>query len=354
MTNANKTLFAKLAAAAGDILEPEIVNQKRCIETSALDKEWLKNAEFDTASKLSTGPGTLLIFAHFNGDTYLILVGIDASCTPGEMEGFPINAGLFTGLASILDIPFRSMANLPERLKEYVFYPVQSDGIEKIDYMIISQLLVPIHAYRIHKESGLLSDDKNISRAAIAIALNSPSLVPIKWSPEARQRLQNMVYDPTSKVPFHVLARALTESREDNAFLAIYRCIEQLFPLPKMRELSDALEVTKPAIHLASLIELHLGWRRKEDDAISQLFETISEDLCRRFAHKLALDRNSYTPKSVSRSIYDLRNRCVHFRPLQANAPQDNWNSWLPVSELLLEAVEELYAHHALAFQKIA
>jgi len=147
--------------------------------------------------------------------------------------------------------------------------------------------------------------------------------------------------DPKERAPFHLLLRALTETRDDAAFLALYRCIEQLFPIPAIGDLSGELGLSKPALSVAAAIEKHLGWRRREEDAIAQLFAQLDPTLIdRMFLAVGAVAQSENRSKSVSRRIYDLRNQCVHFRPAHAVGEALAIDNWPALTDLMLEAVQ--------------
>jgi hypothetical protein len=163
-----------------------------------------------------------------------------------------------------------------------------------------------------------------------------------------------MVSDPKECAPFHLLLRALTETRDDAAFLALYRCIEQLFPIPSMAELSQELQLTKTAFHVAAVIEKKLGWRRREDDAMAHLFSELDAGLVSRIQNVLGLVApGDGLARVVSRRVYDLRNQCVHYRPVHADSSALQFDAWLNLAGLILEAVQSLYSKYVAAFDVI-
>lgn len=160
-----------------------------------------------------------------------------------------------------------------------------------------------------------------------------------------------MARDPAECAPFHLLLRALTETRGDAAFMAVYRCIEQLFPIPAIKELSTALGISSPPLQVAAKIESHLGWRRREDEALAHLFSVVEVELMGRMRTVSGADVSIDHPfRPVAKRVYELRNQCVHYRPLHRDENTTHFDTWLELCDPLLEVVQNLYAGYTAAF----
>jgi hypothetical protein len=353
MIDANTSVFAQLARAGGSLLSPALVAQKRAIATDEMEKGWLKEMTLQTMPYLNLGPSSKLALGAFQDSLYLVAIGFELDNPPLDFEPVSLNAGMFTAIVSELGVPIVRSTDLEQRLLEYVFYPV-ANGVEVMDSAVVRPFFTTLQVFRVDHASALLCDEAAAFRAAIAAVLGSTVATPLAWPDSSRERIDDMIRDPAERAPFHLLLRALTESREDAAFLAIYRCVEQLFPVPKIAELSAELSLDRPALQLAATIERQLGWRRREDDAIAQLFGELAPGLVERIADivgaGVAADSGA---KAVSKRVYELRNQCVHFRPVHAEVGLPNHPSWLSLADLLLEAVQNLYARYASAFDAV-
>ncbi len=62
--------------------------------------------------------------------------------------------------------------------------------------------------------------------------------------------------------------------------------------------------------------------------------------------------QNESRSRPVSRQVYELRNQCVHFRPAHADGNMLAVANWPTLSDLMLEAVQCLYAKYTAAFKK--
>ena len=320
------------------------------MRTNSIEKDWLQRLTLTNSSHLRFDATSRFALARFVDDLYLVAIAVEIDEPPAELERIALNAGMFTAIVYDLDVPLVRSLNLPERLLEYVFYPVEH-GVELIDMEIVAPFFQGIQLFRIEPGSAIAADSELGIRAAIAAVLRSPSLRPLDWSSNALDRFGYMVRDPIERAPFHLLLRALTESRDDAAFLALYRCIEQLFPIPAMGSLSTELGLSQPALEVAAAIERHLGWRRREDEAIAGLFADLDEALIERLlvvAGVAAQDQNRF--RAASKRIYELRNQCVHFRPAHALGEPSIVDDWPSLTALMLEAVQALYARYQGAF----
>ncbi|RQM43992.1 hypothetical protein EHZ19_31175 [Paraburkholderia bannensis] len=353
MIETNTQVFARLAEVASSALSPELISQKRAIATNDHEKKWLKNAEIFGSSYMSFGVNSSFSIVVFGRENYILSIGVSIENPPPDFEVTPVNAGIFTAIVSDLSVGFIISTDIVERLVEYVFYPT-SDAVERIDVDVIRPFFLPLQLFRIHPESPLNCDRSSSFRISLAAVLGTPSLISLPWPQTALERINGMVRNPDERTPFHLLLRALTETRPDAAFLAIYRCIEQLFPIPKIAELSADLKLNLAAMDVAIMIERHLSWRRREDEAITYLFEQVSVDAVTRLGRLFPeIQAGEISARTVSRRVYELRNHCVHYRPVHASVV-DAQTEWMKISDVLLEIAEQLYGAYNTAFSSEA
>ena len=345
-------MFAKLGSAGGELISPDLLCQKRAIRTDDVEKDWLKSLTFRHSNHLLLDSTSRFALGEFGGNLYLIAVGVEVVEPPAELQHVTLNAGMFTAIAYELDVPMIRTADIAERLFEYVFYPVENE-YELIDYGVVMPFFQKIDLYLVDPASAIALDSEFGLRAAIAAILGAPETRPLVWPRTALERFSFMVRDPNERAPFHLLLRALTEARDDAAFLALYRCVEQLFPIPAIGDLSAELGLSRPTLGVAAAIEKHLGWRRREEVAIAQLFAELDQPLIDRMLAVVgAVVPTESQSRSVSKRVYDLRNQCVHFRPAHSvDAPLTTVN-WSTLSDLMLEAIQCLYAKYSAAFNE--
>jgi hypothetical protein len=352
MITANQDVFRLLAAAAGNDVSAERTSEARAISTNADDKNWLKHLKIVSSPDLVIDSTSQFAIAALDDYLYLICVAVDVVAPPPELKPIELNAGIFTAIIHELDIPIIRQRALDQSLREYVFYPTDSP-CEMFEWTLISQYFPEIRVFRISPDSAISQDPQNGLRAAIAAVIGAPSSRPMNWCETSLDRLSVMIRDPDERAPFQLLLRALTERRGDAVFLSLYRCLEQLFPIPVIDELSTELNISTRAIGVAAAIEKHLGWRRREEDALVQLFASLEGQLIEKI--KLLFDNNAQMTDAhafAAKSMYRLRNNSVHFRPAHSqtrvSAVADGPSLW----DAMLEVIQVLYARYRDAFEE--
>jgi hypothetical protein len=65
-----------------------------------------------------------------------------------------------------------------------------------------------------------------------------------------------------------------------------------------------------------------------------------------------AVAQSESRSKPVSKRVYELRNQCVHFRPAHAMGEALTVDNWATLCDLMLEAVQRLYAKYNAAFDE--
>lgn len=352
MIKANKDLFAKLAFAGGALISTNLSDQKRAIRTDKIEKDWLQKLTLRSPSHLFLDSASRFALGEYEDNLYLITVGVDINEMPVDLQPVHLNAGMFTAITCELDVPILRAPDLAQNLLEYVFYPVEDD-CELIDMDVVVPYFQSIKLFLVDPTSAIALDREFGLRAAIVAILGAPATRPLAWLDSSLDRLGTMVRDPNERAPFHLLLRALTETRDDAAFLALYRSVEQLFPIPAISDLSAELGLSKPALGVAATIEKHLGWRRREEEAIAQLFAELDAVLIDKLLNAIGVIAQAENQsKLVSKRIYELRNQCVHFRPAHAIGEVLKVDNWSTLTDLMLEAVQCLYAKYSAAFDE--
>lgn len=159
-------------------------------------------------------------------------------------------------------------------------------------------------------------------------------------------------------IPFGILARSLISITWEGLFLDLYRCIEQIYSCIKVSALREDWDSSRPVRQLAELLELHLAWRPKEDEAFGSILEKCDPSLIRQACALLNLPleetaiesgvkvlrprSDDKLAKSVAKKLYGIRNNLVHYRPVNEiiNKSDQEWNATI---RLMLALVHEAY-----------
>jgi len=160
-------------------------------------------------------------------------------------------------------------------------------------------------------------------------------------------------------IPFGIIIRSLISVTWEGLFLDAYRCIEQIYSCIKVGELREDWDSEKSLRQLAELLESHLAWRPKEDDAFGSILEKCDplgiKDACTllELPTEETLSENGLQvtrprsddklARSVAKHLYGIRNNLVHYRPVHEliKKSDDEWNS---IIRLMLGFVQESYS----------
>lgn len=132
-------------------------------------------------------------------------------------------------------------------------------------------------------------------------------------------------------VPFDNVLQGVLSISWSGLFVELYRCVEQLYPAPRLSELIQQWTSPQSFGALADLLREQLGWRPREDESLNKLIaacpEKVSNDLIDAFGVKL--DDKSMPAEIAGRQVYAMRNGLVHFRGNTTIAPtsDEKWNA---------------------------
>jgi hypothetical protein len=342
MINANKAAFNSFSER---IVRRDAGAAARWIITNGTDKLWLKNVELLDEFRFDSGNS--IIQCRFENLMYYVLVGfsIDELEDDAPLKFAELNAGLFTALLAEKDIILPDLDEI--EIVEQALIPVGDDykgqnwedlrGLCKSLTLLVALSDTPLANY-----DGV---ESSLQRAALIGVTHASTLRSLPYSAQSLKKCSALASDIDSKVPWGVLAYALAAVRWDHAYLDVYRCIERLFPLPKMKELKKSLQVASPGLNLSKEIERMLGWRQAEEAGMESLFNAV-DNASRRF-HNAYINYwpeapNENVARGMAQHFYKLRNSIVHFRPV-TEQPPFSYERWSVVMDNFIDLVDELY-----------
>ena len=178
---------------------------------------------------------------------------------------------------------------------------------------------------------------------------------PFELSSEAREKLASLFEAGGPHIPYGLVLQGFLSFSWSAFFIELYRCVEQLYSVPRLIELTEHWEATLSLQELAMLVQEKLSWRPREDDSLVLLLQkgcsTRTLTAAAR-ALKLEVDKTpSAAAETVARSIYKLRNEVVHFRPSKLAAGYSA-HSWDDLICSMIDIVSELYDSFGEVFHK--
>jgi len=351
MIAANTKIFTRLAKELPDLAATLQVTG-RAIGTNAYEKKWLKEVKFRTPATLRVAGPMFFAIAEYGERTYVLAVGIELTDIPDDLLPIVVNAGLLTAALAEIDVPITRSTTTNAQLAENIFFPTE-DAYVEYEAAEVAKYFYTLQAFEVAPESSLLTATDLDDRIGLAAVLGAPKISYVAWNAGARANLAAMARDPMIAPPFHLLIRALTENRNDAAFLSLYRCIEQLFPFPKIERLRDQMGITMASLETAQMIETVLGWRNKEDSAMTELFQCVNATCTTQLALCMGIDKsisasgdeNGSLGRRVARRLYDIRNQSVHYRPIHHAEGAVTPEQWIDLLELVSSCVSDMYKH---------
>jgi hypothetical protein len=351
MITANSTVFTRLAGEIPD-LGVQLRATKRAIRTTEDEKKWLREVKFRTPATLRVAGPMFFAIAEYGERTYVLAVGIELTDTPDDLRPMVVNAGLLTAALAEIDVPINRSSTTNTELSENIFYPTDDPYVE-YEVADVAKYFYALQAFEVAPESSLLTANDLDNRVGLAAVLGAPNISYVSWNAAARANLAAMARDPMIEPPFHLLIRALTENRNDAAFLSLYRCIEQLFPFPKIERLRSEMSISMTSLQISQVIEAILGWRNREDIAITELFEFVDATCTSQLALCMGIDENPVATgdqngnlgRRVARRLYDIRNQSVHYRPIHRSEDAVTAENWIFLLEHVSSCVGDMYRH---------
>jgi hypothetical protein len=228
---------------------------------------------------------------------------------------------------------------------------VGSDGYEGHQLEEIARLFPPPTVYRVAQNEPYMHDDYRVLGALVARSYIDG---PIQVSSSTLEKLWTMFERGSKFIPHRNLVQGLMAISWENLFLEAYRCLEQLYAEPRVSALKAQWQSTRSLRELAILLETHLSWRPKEDDALAKIISSSDSpyvtSLCNAFGIVDPSTEEIVTRvEKVSRQVYQLRNNIVHYRPIHQAITKSDFE-WDNIVSALLDIISNIYDMRGVPF----
>lgn len=132
-------------------------------------------------------------------------------------------------------------------------------------------------------------------------------------------------------IPFDKALQGILSISWSGFYIELYRCIEQLYPVPRLVDLLQEWSSSQSFCDLANLLQTRLGWRPREDESLIKLIAACSESIASNLiaAFDIQFDEKSTPSEIAGRQVYAMRNGLVHFRNNHGIPPlsDERWNA---------------------------
>lgn len=339
----SQNLFERLIAAAkqrGVAIQAE--DQPRYIRRLSVDDSSLMAQAEISARSLSRSQK--LVRIKWKEETYLVIFGFnEPDPVPLGFESADLTPGIF--VASVLEANvFPSSMVTGSQIKN----AIESDhaGIENYeghDLVAITPLFPQCVTFRVTAPESYISSDHRILGAIVARSYTDG---PLHIDPTTLQLLASLFESGSEFLPYHILLQGVLSFSWDNLFLETYRCLEQLYAQPRVAALTSAWSSPLALKQVVELLEQHLSWRPKEDEALSGLVGACDsaslQRLCFAFDVSYSVGVADKSSETAAGRIYKLRNNIVHYRPIHKAVVKSD-NEWNLIIQAMLIVLDDIY-----------
>ncbi len=186
---------------------------------------------------------------------------------------------------------------------------------------------------------------EQIERVLGLILCGSSDNYGLDYSIKTSEKFYSIIESGSEHIPYPLIIQSLLSLTWEYSFTNLYRCVEQLFGVPHLRELKSKWPSVMSINKISELIEDILSWRPREEDALSALLNIVNSSTVETLS--LCVDRSGFNndlhnAAYAAKRIYKLRNSCVHYRPWTQTGSIDVAD-WDEIIYLMLSIVLELY-----------
>lgn len=209
---------------------------------------------------------------------------------------------------------------------------------KSVDINMLYKYFNKLNIFRIVDGSHYDSDDIYKIKGYFDVTLNHCTL---PFSETTVNNYTSLFSSGLKSIPMDLIHLSFSSNQYKQSFLELYRCIEQLYPVPALRELLGTGSIkTSCPLEVAALFEDKINWRPRESEAIGMVFKDL--DFLSTSKIDAVKQGTEYSSLSGSLFIYKLRNANVHFRKKLGKGELTN-AKWEELIDAMLDVILDLY-----------
>lgn len=344
------SLFERLLAAA---------SQRGLEIANASEKRFIRRLNDDDAELMAKGDAKNLVVSRqvrlvridFSTQTYFCVFGL------AEPEQFPLGLELAELTPAIFAIGALEARIQPKSTisASEIRDAIEGDFIGSPEYdghdlHVITGLFPQASVYQAIQSEPYLQSDYRVLGALLA---RSYTEGPIQLQSQTLEKFWLTFETGSDFIPYQNLVQGLMAISWEHLFLEIYRCLEQLYAEPRVSALRDQWHSTLSLRELAAILERHLSWRPREDEALGRIINACDSpcivNLCNAFGMSDPQKNPSASAENVARKVYDLRNNVVHYRPIHEMIQKED-AEWDSIISALLDVLNQVYDSRGVPF----
>ena len=283
-----------------------------------------------------------------NEARYFAVLGLtEVDTMPDGLGHVELTPGLFSVVITQSDI--QPSATALEVLNAIGARHAEDKDFDGYDLSDISLLFPDISIFEADQNHEYTS---NVVRVLGALTARSYSDGPIEPSADTLAKVSSLFEGGSAHIPFENILQGLLSISWGGFFLELYRAVEQLYAVPRLLALVEAWPTPLSYRQLADLLENHLSWRPKEDDALAKLINGCDSVIVQELAETFSKDRDTSQGNlagKVASDIYRVRNSLVHFKAALGQENHTDY-AWEPMIVAMLDLVQDIYQRHGARF----
>jgi hypothetical protein len=326
----SQQIFERLIAHASDdgVVIPD-TDQKRWISRLS-DADATLMAEADVLGHQQITRQIRAIHFEHNAVRYFAVLGIgEAESVPDGLVPTELTPGTLSVALTQSDIqPSAKGLEILEAIGDL------HGGVEGFNGYELSAITKLFPSIEIFEADQNYEYTANVVRVLGALTARSYVDGPLAPSDTTLKKVSDIFQSGSEHVPFENVLQGMLSISWGGFFLELYRAIEQLYAVPRLAALVEAWPTSLPYRRLADLLESHLAWRPKEDDALAKIIAEcdgiIVGPLRESFSGHREADQE-ITAEKVAADIYKIRNSLVHFRAALGTVQRTNeeWDNMI-------------------------
>ena len=163
-----------------------------------------------------------------------------------------------------------------EQMLKAFFPKAVAEGFDGYELSAITNLFPSIEIFEADQNYEYTA---NVVRVLGALTARSYADGPIAPSGTTLNKVADIFQSGSEHVPFENVLQGMLSISWGGFFLELYRAIEQLYAVPRLAALVEAWPTSLPYRSLADLLESHLAWRPKEDDALAKIIAECDDTI---------------------------------------------------------------------------
>ncbi len=343
MINTNKRLFDRLKKelpeyVTGLQLDSHVV---RYLDTNDLEENVLKYSKI--IFKIPIFRNKSIYCVKYGGYNYIVIPEKLSISNPFSTyvldNGFNNvsyneNAGLLTLLWSE-DYP----------LKEFDRYELVQNIFGKTGIFTVSDLqpfFADMDVWRLNK--NITISESLFYSLYISYLCNTKIPFHLNFSENTINHIYELCENETAQLLGENLYMCLTSTHWKHSFLELYRCLENLFYFPYIRNLYNFYGKKVSINKISESFEKILGWHPKEEDALTYLIGGLKskgyfDDFINTIEPITESDKDIDKSRILARRIYKVRNKIAHW----SKQSLYDANTWDTIIKYTCELIDDIY-----------